>query len=90
MFHIIILDTSITALPRAWDKKYFTVASVSWIIFENIIIGINENIFSSREAQIISQFLEEIAINALKIIVLSIIKLLGIRIIRSWMVPISD
>lgn len=54
--------------PRAWARKYFTAASVSWDFFECIIIGINLSRLISKATHRNSQFVLEIAISVLKII----------------------
>jgi hypothetical protein len=48
--------------PRAWVRKYLTVASVSWKNLEFTIIGINLIKLSSSAAHIIIQFDLDIAI----------------------------
>lgn len=55
------------AEPRAWGKKYLIAPSLSWKDLEEIIIGINESIFSSNDAQINSQLVLDSAINVLRI-----------------------
>ena len=45
--------------PRAWNRKYLTAASVSLDQVDIEIKGIKEIIFTSREAQIISQWEED-------------------------------
>lgn len=55
--------------PRACTRKYFTVASVSCAFFECIKIGINLSRLSSRAAQMKSQFVLDIAIIDLVIII---------------------
>lgn len=41
------LDISIMLDPNAWAIKYLMAASVSWLVFELVIIGINLNILIS-------------------------------------------
>lgn len=53
--------------PRAWVRKYFTDASVSWYLFEDKIRGINLNRFNSKDIHKKSQFVLERAINLLNI-----------------------
>ena len=55
--------------PRAWTRKYFTVASVSWVFFEFIRMGINLNRFNSSAAHRKSQFVLDIAIKDLVTII---------------------
>lgn len=53
--------------PRACAKKYFSIASISWNLFDEFIIGMNDSILISRAAHVISQLLLEIAISDLEI-----------------------
>jgi len=53
--------------PSAWARKYFSMASDSWNLFDLIIRGINDSILISRAAHVISQLLLEIAIIELSI-----------------------
>jgi len=55
--------------PSAWTRKYFTVASVSWVFFEFIKIGINLKRLSSRAVHKKSQFVLDIAIRDLVTII---------------------
>lgn len=44
---------------RAWNKKYFTAASFSWLILEERRSGIKEYRFNSNPAQTIIQLLDD-------------------------------
>lgn len=55
--------------PRAWTRRYFTEASVSWDVEDILIIGINEIKLSSIASQIINQFVLDRAIKVLIIMV---------------------
>jgi len=80
--HNAILDISITLDPRAWAKKYLIDASVSWLILDSIINGINDRRLSSIPAHINSQFDLDKTINVLKIIIELDIKLNGVYFIK--------
>jgi len=67
--HRAILVINITLDPIAWAKKYLIEASVSWFIFVDIINGINDRRFSSIPSHKKIQFVLEIAINDLIIMV---------------------
>jgi len=54
--------------PNAWARKYFSIASDSWNLFDLISNGMNDNMLISRAAQVISQLLLDRAINDLIII----------------------
>jgi len=56
--------------PNAWARKYFAIASVSWNLFDELIIGINLIKLISSAAQIISQFVLDIIIIVLVVNVL--------------------
>lgn len=71
--HIDILLTISNLDPMAWTKRYFTEASVSWKLFDELIIGINEIKFNSIANQIISQLFLEMVIRVLIIIVAIVI-----------------
>jgi len=60
-----ILDINNSLDPRAWFRKYFTDASVSWKLLDEDIIGMKHNKFSSIAIHINSQFVLEIANNVL-------------------------
>ena len=65
--HIDILLKINSLDPNAWINKYFTDASVSWKLFDELIIGINEIKLSSIANQIINQFELDKAIKVLTI-----------------------
>lgn len=51
--------------PIAWARKYLSIASDSWNLFELFIIGMKDNILISRAVHVISQLLLEMAIKDL-------------------------
>jgi hypothetical protein len=53
--YINILEYNIIAEPRAWAKKYLIALSVSWLVWDCSISGINDNRLISMEIQAISQ-----------------------------------
>ena len=69
--HIDSLLIKSTLDPKAWARKYFTAASVSWNILVYIMIGINLNKFNSRAIHVNNQFELEIIIIVLIIIVVN-------------------
>jgi hypothetical protein len=54
--------------PIAWIRKYLSIASDSWNLFEVFIKGIKASIFISNAAHVINKLFLEIAINELVII----------------------
>jgi hypothetical protein len=54
--------------PNAWAKKYLSMASDSWNLFELFISGIKDNMLISSAAHVINQLLLEMAITDLIII----------------------
>lgn len=46
--------------PRAWLRKYFIEASISWLAEEEDRRGIKDRRFNSSPIQIISQLVDEI------------------------------
>lgn len=84
-FHIDKLLRRRRADPRAWDRKYFTAASASRLVFVMSINGINLSRFSSIEAQIISQLVLARAIRTLVIMIIEESERNGdIWIIKAW------
>ena len=65
--HILNLPHKRAEDPSAWAKKYFVAASIPCVFFDWRRIGINLSKFSSRDTQIIIQFVLEIAIKDLRI-----------------------
>jgi len=65
--HIDILLKINSLDPSAWINKYFTDASVSWKLLDELMIGINEIKLSSIANQIINQFDLDKAIKVLTI-----------------------
>lgn len=65
VIHIDVLDISSRADPSAWARKYFTAPSVSWLLFDCIIMGTNLNRFSSMAPQRNIQLALDIAITVL-------------------------
>jgi hypothetical protein len=63
--------------PRAWARKYLTIASDSWNLFELLIKGINDSILISKATHVSSQLFLDRAIKDLIIIVINISKLNG-------------
>lgn len=57
-----ILVINISLDPNAWAIKYLMVASVSWLVFELDINGINLNILISMDIHKNNQFDLDIAI----------------------------
>jgi hypothetical protein len=76
------LEKSSIEDPRAWARKYFIAASVSWLLFELRMIGIKLNRLSSMEIQIHIQFELDIAINVLSTIISEAVNNIGVNIIR--------
>jgi len=70
--------------PNAWAKKYLIDASVSWLEFDLIIIGINDRRFSSIPAQRNIQLDLDMAMTVLNTIMEAHIKLKGKYIIKIW------
>jgi hypothetical protein len=60
--HCEILLISITLEPNAWAIKYLIVASVSWLLLDMVIIGINLNMLTSIAIHKNSQLVLDIAI----------------------------
>lgn len=84
--YIYILPISRRLDPRAWINRYLMHASVSWELVEENIIGTNDSIFTSKANHSIIQFLLEIAIKALEIIVKIIIMVNGdFMFIKTWL-----
>lgn len=79
-----ILDISIILEPKAWAKKYLIEASVSWLEFDSIIKGINDNRFNSIPTHINSQLELDMTISVLNSIVNLHKKLNGVYFIRIW------
>lgn len=72
--------------PRACTNKYFTEASVSWKFVDELMTGINAIRFNSIANQIISQFILDIAMSVLRIIVKIVIIRKGvIGSIKMWL-----
>lgn len=81
-----ILPMSNRLDPRAWINKYLIHASVSWELVDENIIGINDSILTSRANHNIIQFLLDIAIKALEIIIRNIIMVNGdLKFIKTWL-----
>ena len=60
--------------PTAWTRKYFTVASFSWLDCEEDNIGINEIKFNSKPTQRNNQLLDDNTITtpAIKVLVMNV------------------
>jgi len=58
------LDENINKIlePIAWIKKYLSIASVSWNLFEQFMIGIKDSMLISRAIQVINQLFLDRAI----------------------------
>lgn len=69
LFHKHVEDANRSLDPRAWAKKYFSMASDSWNLLDILISGINDNILISSAAHVINQLFLDTAINVLIIIV---------------------
>lgn len=75
IWFIILILRSIIIDPIAWDKKYLIDASVSWFVFDFIIIGINLNIFNSNMIHAIIQ----LGLNAVIIVLIINVKYIEYR-----------
>lgn len=64
--HIDVLDIRSKADPSAWARKYFTAPSVSWLLLDCIIIGINLKRLSSIAPQRNIQLALDTAISVLR------------------------
>lgn len=68
IFHNLDDDIKSTLDPSAWARKYFSIASVSWNLFDMFISGINANMLISRAVHVINQLFLDKAIIVLIII----------------------
>jgi len=84
--HCVILDINIILDPSAWAIKYLIEASVSWFVFDWIIIGINLNMLISMAIHRKIQFVLDIAIIDLVSRVVVVININGLfkYIIKAW------
>lgn len=87
--HIDVLDISSKADPSAWARKYFTAPSVSWLLLDCIIIGINLKRLSSMAPQRNIQLALDTAMSVLRTSVDIARAIVGdlmyfIRLRRSW------
>lgn len=60
----VIIEREINSMeePVAWARKYFVAASVSWFEEEEVIRGMKDSIFSSKEAHKVIKLEDEHAI----------------------------
>lgn len=61
------IPIKINALPKAWNRRYFNLASDSWNQLDEARIGTKEIILISKDIQIINQWEDESAITVLDI-----------------------